>query len=158
MVKRKKTKKKKKVKKKEKRKRKKKVIKPKTFYTLNKECELYNELKTLLLKITPKDLERITKKVSSFGGVRLAVVSGMFMDREDSPADLLIVSKRVNQTKLVSFMRTLEIELGGEINYSVMTEGEFKYRRNMFDKFLRIMLESPHIKLINKMGYLGKEL
>ncbi len=144
--------------KKTKKKRKKKVIKPRTFYALNKECELYDELKTLLLKITPRDLERITKRVSSFGGVKLAVASGMFMDRKDSPTDLLIVSKKVDQTKLVTFMRTLGVELGREVIYSVMTEAEFKYRRNMYDKFLRVILESPHIKLINKMGYLGKEI
>jgi len=137
-------------------KRKVRALKPRTYYTLNKECDFFNELKTLLLKITPQEFEKLTTKVSGLGGVKLAVVSGMFVGRKDSPADLLIVAKRVNQAKLTTFTRALGIEMGKELNYSLMTEDEFKYRRGMFDKFLRIMLESPHIKLINKLGYLGK--
>jgi len=132
------------------------ALKPRTYYTLNKECDFFNELKTLLLKITPQEFEKLATKVSGLGGVKLAVVSGIFIDRKDSPADLLIVAKRVNQTKLTIFTRALGIEMGKELTYSLMTEDEFRYRKGMFDKFLRIMLESPHIKLINKLGYLGR--
>ncbi len=138
-------------------KRKKKALKPRTFYTLNTGCEFYDELKTLLLKITPKEYEKFTQRVAALGGVRLAVAAGVFIDRLHSPADLLIVGKRVDHIKLSTLMRTLGIELGKEINYSVMTEEEFRYRRNMYDKFLRVLLESPHIKLVNKIGYLGRE-
>jgi len=137
-------------------KRKVRALKPRTYYTLNKECEFFNELKTLLLKITPQEFEKLATKVSGLGGIKLAVASGMFIDRKGSPADLLIVAKRINQTKLTTFMRGLGVEMGKELNYSLMTEDEFRYRKGMFDKFLRIMLESPHIKLINKLGYLGK--
>ncbi len=101
-------------------------------------------------------IEKLTTRISSLGGVKLAVASGIFMDKKDSPVDLLIVAKRINQIKLTTFMRTLGMEIGKELNYSIMTEDEFGYRKGMFDKFLRIILESPHIKLINKLGYLGK--
>jgi predicted HAD superfamily phosphohydrolase len=156
MTPRKKKKKKKKVKRVKRKKRKAKALKPRTFYTLNRECEFYDELKTLLLKITPREFEKFTNRVSALGGVKLAVASGIFIDRKNSPADLVIVAKRIDQTKLTTLMRTLGIELGKELNYNVMSEKEFRYRRNMYDKFLRIILESPHIKLINKFGYLGK--
>jgi hypothetical protein len=156
MVKRKKVKKKKKKAKRRVKKTKRKALKPRTFYTLNAECEFYNELKTLLLKITPKEYEKFTERVVALGGVKLAVASGVFIDRLHSPADLLIVGKRVDHTRLSTLMRTLGIELGKEINYSLMTEEEFRYRRNMYDKFLRVLLESPHIKLVNKIGYLGR--
>jgi len=156
MTPRKKVKKKKTVRRVKRKKRKIKALKPRTYYTLNKECDFFNELKTLLLKITPQEFEKLTTRISSLGGVKLAVASGIFIGRKDSPADLLIVARRINQTKLTAFMRTLGIETGKELNYSVMTENEFKYRKGMFDKFLRIILESPHIKLINKLGYLGR--
>lgn len=145
-----------KIKKRKKRRRKKKLLKPRTLFSLNTECDFYGELKELLLKITSKEFEKITVRIAALGNIKLAVASGVFIDRLDSPADLLIVVNKINQNRITAFARNLGVEIGKEIVYSVMTEGEFKYRRNMYDKFLRLILESPHKKLINKIGYIGK--
>lgn len=145
--------------KKKKKKRRKKTIKkiqPRVFYALNSECEFYQELNDLLLKYTPEEFERLANKISEMGNVKLAIASGIFLDRKNSPADLLIVAKKVKQPQFNALIRNLGVEMGTEINYTVMTEEEFFYRKNMYDKFFRLLVGSPHKQLINKFGYLGK--
>ena len=41
--------------------------------------------------------------------------------------------------------------MGREINYSLMSTSEFKYRVNMFDKFITELLEAPHEIILNNM-------
>mgnify|MGYP001592748310 CR=1 FL=1 len=43
-----------------------------------------------------------------------------------------------------------------EIRVGTMEKDEFKYRYEMFDRFLRVLLEGPHRKLINKLDMEGK--
>ena len=50
-----------------------------------------------------------------------------------------------------NFLKKLEAEIGKEITYSLMEKDEFSYRLSMFDRFVTIMLESPHEKLVNKL-------
>ena len=50
------------------------------------------------------------------------------------------------------FLRSLEAEVGREIRLSIMDKEEFEYRYGMFDRFVRVMLEGPHEKIINKLG------
>ncbi len=59
---------------------------------------------------------------------------------------------RVNRTKLVSVIRNFEREVGREINYTVMTPQEYKYRRDVTDKFLYSILESKKIAIVDKIG------
>lgn len=145
----------------DKRKKKKKAVKkinvkPRTYYALNIECDFYYELRSLLLKTSDAEFDKLAKRISTFGNIKLAIASGIFMNRKNSPVDFLIVAKKVKQPGLTNFIKTLGIEMGKEINYSIMTEKEFFYRKHMNDKFLRLLIGSPHRKLINKFGYLGK--
>lgn len=122
-------------------------------YFLNKEFVFINELQNLILKSSPTDERKMTQKLKSLGGVKLAVLSGVFIkhDADDARADLLLVGNRVNDKKLDKLVRNLEAEAGTEINYAVFTTDEFAYRQKMFDRFLRDILEKPHKKLINKL-------
>jgi len=54
--------------------------------------------------------------------------------------------------KLRTFLRSLEAEIGREIKFSLMDREEFDYRFGMFDRFIRVLLEGPHEKIINKIG------
>ena len=50
----------------------------------------------------------------------------------------------------------MESEVGTEIRFGTMERDEFKYRYEMFDRFLRVLLEGPHRKIINKLDVEGK--
>ena len=122
-------------------------------YFLNSDFVFINELQNLILKSSPADQHKLTQKLKSLGGVKLAILSGVFIrhDAEDTRADLLLVGNRVNDKKLDILIRNLEAEAGTEIDYAVFTTDEFAYRQKMFDRFLRDILEKPHTKLINKL-------
>ena len=98
------------------------------------------------------------KKIAGLGRIKLAVVAGVFSSSNDSSAfngadvDLFIVGDSVDKSKLRNFLKSLEAEVGKEIRFGLMEKDEFEYRYGMFDRFVRVLLEGPHEKLINKLG------
>ncbi|MDX1535789.1 MAG: hypothetical protein R3346_03455 [Candidatus Spechtbacterales bacterium] len=121
-------------------------------YYLNKNFVFLNELQNLILGSSPADQKKMAKKLRSVGRIKLALVSGIFLQPEKKTrTDLLVVADKLDQRKFKTFMKNLQAEAGTEINYSVMTAEEFDYRRKMFDRFILDTLEKPHKKLINKI-------
>ncbi|MDP4001759.1 MAG: hypothetical protein Q8P69_01795 [bacterium] len=127
-------------------------------FTLNPDFEFFSELRSLVLKSSAGEKERMIQKVSNLGRIRLAVISGIFLSDPDSinqydaPADLFIVGDEINRSKLRNFLGSLEAEIGTEIKFTLMDKEEFDYRFNMFDRFVRVLLEGPHEKIVNKIG------
>ena len=126
-------------------------------YVLNSNFEFFSELKNLIMKSSPAEKNKMIKKISSLGRIKLAVTSGVFLNNEstnydNSVADLFIVGDEINKDKLRIFLRALEAEVGREIKLSIMDKEEFDYRYGMFDRFVRVLLEGPHDKIINKLG------
>lgn len=128
-----------------------------TFF-LNPDFEYFSELRSLILKSSSGEKERMVKRISDLGRIRLAVISGIFLSdpndlsQYDSPADLFIVGDDINRAKLRNFLSAIEAEIGTEIKFTLMDKEEFDYRYNMFDRFVRVLLEGPHEKIINKIG------
>ena len=123
----------------------------KKLYSLNPTFDFYNELKTLVLKSSPASKNKILNRLKNIGRIKLVLLSGIFVDLENSRADLLIVGDGIKNKNLANFLKDLESEVGKEINYVVLTTADFKYRYDMFDRFIRDILEKPHEKLVNKL-------
>ena len=124
-------------------------------YSLNRDFEFIQELRDLILKSSPTEKEEITGRLLKLGRIKLAVIAGVFLNKENlngTATDLFIVSDDIDKKKLNSFLRYLEAETGGEVRFVVMEKDEFMYRLSMFDRFVRVLLEGPHEKLINKLG------
>ena len=132
-----------------------KTIGGKKFFRVNSGFNSYNELKELILRINPASKEKILKQIMSLGKIKLAVISGVFMNFENARADLMVVGDKIKLNKFNKFLRNLEAETGKEINYALMTAEEFQYRYGMYDRFIRDLLEFKHEKLINKLKILG---
>ena len=127
----------------------------KLSYFLNSDFEFFNELRDLVLKSSPAENHRLIDKINRIGRIKLAVVSGILINKEiedGSMADLLIVGDDLDSRKLKNFLGSLEAEVGKEIKFAVMDKDEFQYRLAMFDMFVRVLMEGPHEKLINKLG------
>lgn len=123
----------------------------KKVYFANKDFQFFPELRLLVLKAAPANRQNLLKRVNALGGVKLAVLAGIFLNLENSRVDLLIVGDKLKKPKISRFLAWLESEIGKEINYVTMNTDEFRYRMDMYDKFLRDILEYPHEKLINKL-------
>ena len=128
------------------------------LYAVDSGFEFFKELKELILKSSPAEKSKMIKRITGLGRVRLAVASGILIngknpnDNIESEVDLFIVGDDVDKSKLNKFLRSLEAEVGKEIRFGVMEKDEFEYRYGMFDRFVRVLLENPHDKLINKLG------
>ena len=127
-------------------------------YALNQEFEFFEELRSLILKSSPAEKSKMLKRIFALGRVKLAIISGIFLsnknsiDTHDPEVDLFIVGDDIDKTKLRNLLKSLEAEVGKEIKFGLMEKDEFEYRFGMFDRFVRVLLESPHEKLINKLG------
>ena len=129
----------------------------KVKYFLNSGFEFFSELEALILKASPAEKNKMVAKILKLGRIKLAVVSGVFLNKngvidENCVADLFIVGDDINKDKLRNFLKSLEAEVGKEIKLSIMDKEEFDYRFGMFDRFVRVLLEGPHEKIINKLG------
>lgn len=109
-------------------------------------------MKNLVLNAAPIAKEDIGRSFNKVGKMKLIIVAGIFTQSDDSRVDVLLVGDAVQKGKLENLMSKLEAEIGRELNYAVLDTKEFMYRYEMYDKFIRDILDYPHEKLLNKLG------
>lgn len=128
-----------------------KKIDNKQIFKTNKNFVFYDELRELIAKASPASKDKMLKRLKNLGKIKLAALSGIFLNSDNSHADLLLVGDKIKSSKFNRFLKELEAEVGKEINCALMTTEEFYYRYNMYDRFVRDILDFKHEKLINKL-------
>ena len=123
----------------------------KVSYRLNQNFDFYPEMKNLFSRANTSPQCKSLARVANLGSVKLAVISGVFINYQKSKADMILVGDNISKARLNNLMSSLEAEIGKEINFVLMTMDEFKYRLNMLDKFILEFLEGPHEEVINKI-------
>ena len=124
------------------------------YYEVNQQYEYYTPLAAIFgggvmaAPAAPAANSQATD-IKTLGNVRLALYTGQFTRDETSGTDLLIVGD-VNQTKLAKFITELEQQEGKEIRFTVMPPQEFKYRQQVNDRFLTLVLGAKKQILIDK--------
>ena len=83
------------------------------------------------------------------GNVRLAIYTGQFTRDETSGVDIVVVGD-VNQTAVEHLIAELEKAEKKELRYSVFSDDEFVYRRQVNDRFVSNLLAAKKIVLIDK--------
>ncbi|MDD3487710.1 MAG: hypothetical protein PHF35_05070 [Candidatus Moranbacteria bacterium] len=125
--------------------------KGKKYYQTNTDFIFYPELKNLVVKSNTLPECRSLSQIKTLGKVKLALISGVFLNYPKGRADLLIVGDEMSRAKMKHMLENMEAEVGREINYSIMTSEEFKYRTDMLDKFVMEFLEGPYEEIICKV-------
>jgi hypothetical protein len=119
------------------------------YYFLNKNYSFYYDL----LRIGSKSVglgADILKNRVKLGRIKYAMFSGRFlrkMKEQMDEVDLLIVGNIV-LPELALLVREEEKRLNTEINYTVMTEEEFSFRRKKRDPFIISILAGSRVVLI----------
>ncbi len=121
------------------------------FFETNRNFIFYPELKNLVIKSNTLPECRSLRRIKTLGKVKLALISGIFLNYPKGRADLLIVGDELSRAKLKHLLESLEAEVGREINYSIMSSDEFKYRTDMLDKFIMEFLEGPYEEIVCKI-------
>jgi DNA-binding Lrp family transcriptional regulator len=130
--------------------KKKKKPQMKKHFIADKEFILFNELKSLLLKAQVLLERKFVSKIETLSGVGLFMLTGLFVGREGGLTDMLVVGT-FNKQKLASIVKAFEKDLNQPINYTVMTQAEYKYRKDITDRFLYDILESKNIMIVDKI-------
>lgn len=119
---------------------------------LNEFFPLLLPLKNLILGSVPVSKEKLVKKLRGIPRIKLVVLSGIFVQSEESKADILLVGDSIAGSALQRILKNIEAETGREIVYAVFGIKDFLYRFGMYDRFIRDILDNPHEKVVNKLN------
>ena len=118
---------------------------------LNTNFDFFDELRSLVLKSAVASKDDLVDSAKKVGNIKLLVLAGVFTGDETARADLLIVGDRINSKKLNNFIKEVEAEVGKAVNCAVLTTKEFNYRYDMYDRFVRDLLNTNCEILIRKL-------
>lgn len=132
------------------------------YYEVNQSFEYYEPLRAIFGGVSEKTpstakVPTSTAQAQDFkhlGNVDLVVYTGQFTRDESSGIDILMVGD-INHTQLAKYIEELESKESKELRYAVMAPEEFKYRRQVNDRFLSMVLDSKKQVLVDKHGILS---
>lgn len=96
--------------------------------------------------------EDVAARFRNCGQMKLIIVSGIFLDETDSRVDVLLVGDKLKKPIIEGVLRRLEAELGKELTYGIMETPDFEYRFGIYDKFIRDIIDYPHLVVLNKLN------
>lgn len=136
----------------------------KLYYEVNQRYEHYVPLRAIFgdskangenVTAQPSTLDW-QGKLDELGGIKLAILSGVFVPNSGSNVDLLLVG-RPAPAKVKLLIKALEKKEGRELNYSVMPYDEFYYRLSIRDRFITELIASKHTLLRDDEQILSRQ-
>lgn len=123
----------------------------KKYYTVNRDFELFEELRSLIIKsgVTPQ--EKSMRMLQALKNVQMVILTGVFTQQRLPKTDLLVVGNPKRE-RLLDAVSELEKAVGKQIRYSVIDHNEYDYRRTMHDLFLQDILTNEHITVLDRAG------
>jgi len=121
----------------------------KKYYKANTGHVLFSELKALMLKAQVLLEYDLAKKIKNMGTVKYLALTGIFVGFVGAPTDLFIVGN-IKKEKLSRLIRKFEKEFNYEINFTLMPQSEYKYRKDITDRFLYSILENRKIVVVDE--------
>ncbi len=122
-----------------------------TGFSLNPAFPFLGSLRALVTEIA-MGKEDIAVRFKGCGHFKLIIVAGIFIDEPSSRVDVLVVGDRLKRTAIERELKKLEAEVGKELSYALMESAEFEYRFGIYDKFVRDIVDYPHLVVLNKMN------
>ncbi len=126
------------------------------YYEVNQTFEHYPPLAAIFGSggSTPKAASAASapdeqSALQSLGNMSLAVLTGQLTRDERSGIDVLLVGD-LNQSQVANYILDMEGKEGKELRYVVMDDDEFRYRQEVNDRFLALVLGSKMQVLMDK--------
>lgn len=120
------------------------------FYRVRREYPLFYELTEIIGKTSGLGWD-IVKNKAKLGKIKFATLSGRFVRglprRGSNDVDLLVVGAVVIP-ELANLVKSEEVKRERELNYTVMTDEEFAFRKRRRDPFVLDILSGSRIMLI----------
>lgn len=134
---------------------------------LSNNFPFFQPLRNLVISASPVSREKMVQYFKSKKNVQLVVLGGIFVETTNQrtvqheeadsflgsqPLDLLIVAAKLKKSFIEPFIKKIEVDIGKELAWVLLTPSEFEYRAGMHDKFLRDLFDYQHEFLINRLG------
>lgn len=120
------------------------------FYEFRKDYPLYAELMELIGKTSGLGGD-IIKNKAKLGKIKFAMLSGRYLrglpHLGTNDVDLLIIGSVV-LPELSQYVKNEEVRFERELNYTVMTDEEFSFRKRRRDPFVLEILRGSRVMLI----------
>jgi hypothetical protein len=129
-------------------------------WSLDTSFHYLNSIRDILVDPSLLIQEDLPLRFKQAGKIKLMIVSGVFIGDSVSRADLMIVGDKLKKNVLQQVIKSLEAEIGKELDYVVFDTEEFKYRIDMYDKLVCDIIDLPHEKLIDNgqlSSYISKK-
>ena len=117
----------------------------KKFYFVNQDFIFFEELKSIFTKAQTGN-EKIIKEIKKLGDVQLLVLSGYFVEHEDSPVDLLVIGN-LDRNILDNYIDD-KVKPNTALRFTIMDPAEFKYRLECNDQFISQIVNDPQNKIV----------
>lgn len=133
----------------------------KLYYEVNQGYKHFKALQSIFSvevpqqDVSPASQGDLLKRLQSVGSFDVIVATGALVGKQGSDIDLLLVGSS-NKQKLEKLMKTVELEEGTAIRYTVVAESEFKYRLDIKDRFIVTILTGKHTTLVDSSGLVKK--
>ncbi|MBI3963628.1 MAG: hypothetical protein HY341_01385 [Candidatus Kerfeldbacteria bacterium] len=124
------------------------TVNRKRYYRADTSFLLYRELRALILKAQVALERSMASEIQKVGHIRYMALTGVFTNVPEAKTDLLIVGQ-INRRRLKALMKKFQTGFSRELNYTAMSMQEYKYRRDVTDRFLYSVLDNPKIVLID---------
>ncbi len=136
------------------------------YYEVNQDYEYYPPLSKIFggggpatdahakkTSSAPDD-KKLENPIKAIGNVELAIFTGHFTRDESAGVDVLIVGD-VNPTQLNKYITDLEKQEDQDLRYTVLSSDEFRYRREVNDRFVTLVLNSKKQIVADKNNLMG---
>jgi len=119
------------------------------YYAVRKDYPFFDELLRLVNKVTGLGGALLKNRVK-LGKIKYAFLSGAYIrGLKPGPNDVeLLLVGVVVLPQLSLIVKEEEAKLGREINYTVMSEDEFNFRKTRRDSFVLDLLQEPRMMII----------
>lgn len=121
-------------------------------WQLNPSFPYLEPLRSMLKSDLAGQRKTLIRDFSLCGKLKLLVLAGVFIGQNDSRADILLVGNNLKRPNVERIIRSLETEVGREINYAMLNADDFADRLDSGDRFIRDVLDYPHDVVIDKLG------
>lgn len=133
----------------------------KLYYEVNQGYKHFKALQSIFsVELPQQDISTasqgdLLKRLQVVGSFDIVITTGILIGYEGADIDLVLVGSS-NKQKLEKLMKTVELEEGSPIRYTVIPESEFKYRLDIKDRFISTILHGRHNILADTSGHLKK--
>ena len=133
----------------------------KLYYEVEEGYKHFKALQSIFsVEVPQQDVSRasqgeLLKRLQVVGAFDVVIATGKLLGQEGSDIDLILVGSS-NKQKLEKLMKTVEIEEGTSIRYTIMSEKELKYRLDIKDRFIVTAMSGRHTVLIDSSGLIKK--